>query len=210
MNPKITNLRQVLVLAFAVSVLAATDNAASAQSTEGVKVHGRWTIDVRNPDGSLASHHEFDNALVIGGQNTVTVGGNNALAGFLGRYLKNIASWRIELEAIGSGICSQGSLLCLIEENLGPGAPALGELTVRTPTQNFLGMEYPSGSVELKGMTQIVFAGQIGKVRTGLQSCRDVACASPLFSHFTSHSLPAPIPVQAEQVIQVTVVLTFS
>jgi hypothetical protein len=59
-------------------------------------------------------------------------------------------------------------------------------------------------------MVQIAFAGQIGKVRTALQSCRDVGCTSRLFSQFTSHSLTAPIPVQAEQVVQVTVVLTFS
>ena len=30
---------------------------------EGIKVHGRWTIEVRNPDGSLASRHEFQNDL---------------------------------------------------------------------------------------------------------------------------------------------------
>jgi len=31
---------------------------------EGVKVHGHWTIEVRNPDGKLVSHTEFENALV--------------------------------------------------------------------------------------------------------------------------------------------------
>jgi hypothetical protein len=30
---------------------------------EGIKVHGHWVIDVRNPDGSLVTHHEFENAL---------------------------------------------------------------------------------------------------------------------------------------------------
>lgn len=30
---------------------------------KGIKAHGHWTIDVRNPDGTLASHHEFENAL---------------------------------------------------------------------------------------------------------------------------------------------------
>jgi hypothetical protein len=29
---------------------------------DGIKVHGHWTIDVRNPDGTLASHNEFENA----------------------------------------------------------------------------------------------------------------------------------------------------
>ena len=31
---------------------------------EGIKVHGHWTIEVRNPDGSLDKHIEFENALV--------------------------------------------------------------------------------------------------------------------------------------------------
>jgi hypothetical protein len=31
---------------------------------EGIKVHGHWTIEVRNPDGKLISHTEFENALI--------------------------------------------------------------------------------------------------------------------------------------------------
>jgi len=31
---------------------------------EGIKVHGHWTIEVKNPDGKLVSHTEFENALV--------------------------------------------------------------------------------------------------------------------------------------------------
>src|SRR5271154_6454109 len=30
---------------------------------EGIKVHGHWTIEVRNPDGSVATHREFENSL---------------------------------------------------------------------------------------------------------------------------------------------------
>lgn len=33
----------------------------------GIKVHGRWTIVVRNPDGSVASRHEFENSLQLDG-----------------------------------------------------------------------------------------------------------------------------------------------
>ena len=32
--------------------------------TEGLQVHGHWRVVVRNPDGSVASRHEFNNALV--------------------------------------------------------------------------------------------------------------------------------------------------
>jgi hypothetical protein len=41
--------------------LAAMPHAKTA--TEGIAVHGRWIIDVRNPDGTLVSHQDFENAL---------------------------------------------------------------------------------------------------------------------------------------------------
>ena len=47
---------------------------------EGIKVHGHWTIDVRDPDGRLASHTDFENNLCLsqsGGS------GDFALAGLL-------------------------------------------------------------------------------------------------------------------------------
>ena len=31
---------------------------------EGIKIHGHWVIDVRNPDGTLAAHRDFHNSLV--------------------------------------------------------------------------------------------------------------------------------------------------
>jgi hypothetical protein len=35
---------------------------------EGITVHGHWTIEVRNPDGRVVTHREFENALTGGGQ----------------------------------------------------------------------------------------------------------------------------------------------
>ena len=32
---------------------------------EGIKVHGDWTLTVRNPDGTIAAVHEFKNALSL-------------------------------------------------------------------------------------------------------------------------------------------------
>ena len=47
---------------------------------EGIKVHGHWVIDVRNPDGSLAQHRDFENAL--------TLFGAQQLAAFLARHIR--------------------------------------------------------------------------------------------------------------------------
>lgn len=38
-------------------------NSSGGAPQEGIKVHGRWTIEVINPDGTLAERREFDNAL---------------------------------------------------------------------------------------------------------------------------------------------------
>lgn len=40
---------------------------ASGARQEGIMVHGFWTIDVRNPDGKLVAHREFENSLTYTG-----------------------------------------------------------------------------------------------------------------------------------------------
>lgn len=43
------------------------DSRGSKGIASGIKVHGHWTIDVRNPDGKLVRHEAFENQLVSGG-----------------------------------------------------------------------------------------------------------------------------------------------
>jgi len=38
-------------------------NPSEAPSSGGVKVHGHWTIDIKNPDGKITTHREFENSL---------------------------------------------------------------------------------------------------------------------------------------------------
>ena len=62
----------MLPLGFSQTVKAQTPSKASARAeskggrVEGIKVHGHWIIDVRNPDDTLVTHREFENALVPG------------------------------------------------------------------------------------------------------------------------------------------------
>ena len=53
---------------------------AGTAASGGIRVHGHWVIDVRNPDGTVAEHREFDNSLVTGGS---LVSGAELLAGLL-------------------------------------------------------------------------------------------------------------------------------
>jgi len=43
-----------------------SEAAPSSGEQVAIKVHGHWTIEVRNPDGTLAEHREFENAYVGG------------------------------------------------------------------------------------------------------------------------------------------------
>jgi hypothetical protein len=68
---------------------------------QGVHVRGRWVVEVRNPDRTLVSRHEFDNAL--------TGEGGTVLAGMLGRFYRTIPEWSIYLES-GEGLCAPSRL----------------------------------------------------------------------------------------------------
>jgi hypothetical protein len=69
--------RLVGIVAAIGMILAACGSAMpdAAGPSEGIQVHGDWTIEIYNDDGSLDQRHEFSNALVNGGYITGTLGG---------------------------------------------------------------------------------------------------------------------------------------
>jgi hypothetical protein len=69
---------------------------ANAANT-GIKVHGHWIIEVRNPDGSLVTHREFDNEIQIAGVAT--------LASLMARS-QTPGAWAIGLGDAGSPPCT--------------------------------------------------------------------------------------------------------
>ena len=44
-------------------------------------MHGRWVVEVMNPDGTLSSRTEFNNALAGGAQHIVALLGKQGVAG---------------------------------------------------------------------------------------------------------------------------------
>ncbi|UCE98033.1 MAG: hypothetical protein JSV74_01515 [Dehalococcoidia bacterium] len=60
------------------------NNSTSGGLGEGIEVHGHWTIEVRNPDGSLEGSYEFENELI----------GNERLAEFLAREY-SVGAWML-------------------------------------------------------------------------------------------------------------------
>ena len=93
----IMKIRQSSVV-FAAALIAAVSGPPVLAQQEGVKVHGHWTLDVRNPDGTLAASRDFENALVT----SAAVGqGEFALASVLAGTARAI-NWQIFLTNFSS------------------------------------------------------------------------------------------------------------
>jgi hypothetical protein len=186
-----------LAAAALVAVLCLGEHISLRAQVQGITVHGRWTIDVRNPDGTLASHHEFDNALVT------PAGGNVFLAGLLGRFYRQFTNWSIVLQGGGAN-----PTRVVLPEHVGSGPPAVGELTLNVPTRP--DGRVPTGTLELNGTAQLSEAVQLIWVETRLDTCRGDACLDPVNFGFTAHNLSTPISLTAGQLLQIRVVFSFS
>jgi hypothetical protein len=161
--------------------------------SEGIKVHGHWVIEIRNPDGSLASRHELENALTTGGQ--------AALARLLlpGSFTSN---WDIELGLTAANGFPFGT------------TPSIQQTTCL----NF--QQYCNTSLTVQsggGGSQVILQGTsspigipltLNAVSTGLVTCSSTTqtnCATWPFTSATTNLL-----VQAGQLITITVIFSFS
>jgi len=80
--------------------------------SQSIKVHGHWVIEVRNPDGSLVRHVEFENSLdpgfslPIGGTTYHFPGGSDYLAALLNGQATSggLGTWMIFLAGTSAGL----------------------------------------------------------------------------------------------------------
>ena len=193
--------------------------AAQDGAGNGIGVHGHWTIDVRNPDGSLASHTEFENALAV--DTTGNGGGATLLAHLLGNR-RSPGSWGVQVRGTNNdnspcgppAITPPNSSPCLLfEPNLVVTVPQTGQFP------------HPSGIIELSGSFTVTMDGAVvGRVGTEMLFCNSdtspSACiaartvfnpaAGAALLSLTSHTLATPIAVTKTQIVQVKVALSFS
>ncbi|MGA8222073.1 MAG: hypothetical protein WB780_10510 [Candidatus Acidiferrales bacterium] len=177
------------------------ENNSGDGSHEGIKVHGHWTIDVHNPDGSLVSHREFENSLQQGAL---------ALAGILG-HQSTVGFWDVLLYA--SPNCGNASDVgCTIVET----SSGLSGETDRF-TGLVVSLTNSGASLTLTGSFQAPVAMQITAVQTVLNVCppttTSTACSQMVGTQgysFTFANLATPVAVQNGQTIAVTVAISFS
>lgn len=165
--------------------------------SDGIGVHGAWTIDIINPDGSLDQHIEFENALLEEGV--------QALVELLARA-QTTGPWMISLEnASGTPPCPS-FLGCEIVEPSWNGASDSTDLTV----------EAFAGSVfRMTGSVVATQDGEVRSVSTWNDSCvssiAPADCSGGTVDIFTSKALdPADfVSVVTGQTVQVQVDISF-
>jgi hypothetical protein len=209
-------------VAWAMAALLMMSNVPAARAqprAEGIGVHGYWIIDVRNPDGTLASHTEFENELQPAGKIALV----KALQG------TSMFAWLYVELAGGNAPCQNTFLNVTLPTScfvVPPGKEITGVLFSGTNQFANLGaaaQTSPNGALVLTGAATASRDGAIDSVRTvAMPQCARtdfIGCDqfSPLstFTAFSltpdaSHPSVQPIPVTAGQVIQVSVRLSFS
>ncbi len=140
---------------------------------EGITVHGHWTIEVRNPDGKVAVHREFENSLMqIGG---------GTLGFILARYA-TFGSWEIflcdssdtvNLPVYGCGSnLSSPTKLRLVESGSGPaGTCSSTSGCYSTLSAPSLDLSSHAGAVTLTGTIANAPALTINAVMSLVSAC---------------------------------------
>jgi hypothetical protein len=195
---------------------------------EGIKVHGHWTIEVKNPDGKLVTHREFENSLTTQPE----VSGATLLAGLLGRSL-TAGSWQVQLIYFDSSTGAVTGGMVITEPNSATEGctpsttPVIvscsNSLSISGPTTPTSGV--PTGNTLTLMGTATVPQGiaAITQVATYSNSCFIAESPQTCFNDtqhftyfkFTTRNLdgqngdPAAVQVSAGQSVSVTVVISF-
>ncbi len=178
---------------------------------EGIKVHGHWTIVVRDANGSVVSRNEFENSLAPNG--------NAVMSKIMGRQA-SVGTWQVVLDNLANpnqAVCASSPVGggCYITEpsvtHLINGPVPFPNLTVEVPTWGV----HANAGVVLTGTAKAAKTGAIVTVYTVLNTCAGsvspATCTTPnAQGELTQQGLAQPISVQAGQSIDVTVVLSFT
>ena len=143
---------------------------ASKRQTEAIKVHGHWTIEVRNPDGTVASRREFENAIADTGADLLTglISGEYTPGGF---YLDLNTSAG---PGNGNGLCGNYGQCTFYDSRITWISGAIGILTY---TPNPTGGTSPVSTVgyTLSGTVTPGDGGTIVSVGEGILLCANNA-----------------------------------
>jgi hypothetical protein len=177
---------------------------------EGIKVHGHWTIEVREPDGTLVSHGEFENALA---PDSGIGSGAQFLSSVLARAV-SVGSWSVGVYTHER--CGVELFYCYLSELYGPQpGPGFGALAVSAPTSGtdahkfvLIGNVVPAGDVT-------VYAVNTSPIMCASTVAPASGCnTSGTSTNFTFYSPGGPggtiATASAGQIISIKIVISFS
>jgi hypothetical protein len=191
-----------------------TARAESGPPREGIQVHGRWSITVREADGSLVSRYQFDNAL----------DSSAVLANLLGRA-SSVGRWYVRFNS-NPALCQDPAgppiPACIVSEQGTPGKVASTDLVT-----SVVATGAKAANLVLVGSFRARFDGAITEVATAFDSCpptqapangvspgcNDIPVQLLTGRDLVTHPLPGhagAIPIRAGQTVDVTVVISFS
>jgi hypothetical protein len=180
---------------------------APSENDQNIQVYGRWVIDVRNPDGTLAEHRAFENA--------ISNSGDQLLVELLSGKVVSGAPSISATSAQGTPPCSGG---CSISPSASVSVPTVQGIPVWT--------------LVLSGQTTATQNGVIDSVSTLFINCREnptspsstatnlspAFCSNPssnpsityanILSNFTDATIFS-LNVSAGQSIQISVSISF-
>jgi hypothetical protein len=146
-------------------------HAAGKQDGGGIRIHGHWVLEVKNPDGKLVERREFNNSLVTGGAN---VSGDQLLAAIL---TGDLTPGGFGVALITGSITGQDpTSLCYSYATAPPTPPAVGCFTLLDSSTIFpewlFGKAYSSNNPPLGGeetglTTSVNFAPTVSIVVAG-------------------------------------------
>jgi hypothetical protein len=183
-NLLVLSLTLTLAMLAGPAVAQTDDHSSPRVPGDGIKVHGHWTIELTNPDGTLAARHEFENALLNQGARVLaTLLQSNSPRGF----------WLVQVGTPTGGPCGPNATPCFLSE---PGSQISGAaLTIELMANG--------EAVRLRGTATAGLDGDISLVTTN----QFIGNQSFVFSQRT---LATPIHVVSGQSITVSVVFSFS
>ncbi len=170
---------------------------------EAIQVHGHWTIEVSDPDGTLVEHREFDNALH-------EEYGARVLARVLA-HKRTVAYWEIQFHT--PALITKYWLPRIHEAN----DPTTGDNCFKTLTVELIDTGENAGTIVLSGTATAPKDTEITHVSTHLKTVSpDNAPSAPQStgvlwsSSFTESTLSPSVEVTEGQQVAVTVVISFS
>jgi hypothetical protein len=187
---------------------------------EGIKVHGHWTIEVRNPDGTTVTHREFENSLQASGATVLAnVLNSGSTPGGWAIALDGIPTspWLPQDNALQLGIqYVSNTSAVIIRSGFFLFQPADSNVFF-----NLISNSTGNGQLVVSGSALAAQSGSVSIVSTYFNTCGNVFsptnCANHtggeseyLFTKFTAVTLSSPVQVLAGQTVAATVTISFS